>query len=282
MKRTSFIILSLLVSSILLSSCRGEYGYAQQLLSKHQHNRKSATEKIYVCLPTEVIHTNSSLGEVKDFAAMSEGQQDSVILSLTKVLNKIDDSLYLYYFNQSFLYTLSRTCIPIVLVSDESKLPAPSPEIFTISIPQLEAEEYVEKKISHFTTRNGNYFSYSYNLQHFSTNAWFLFGGDSNTYFKNKEIAETFRGVVDKLSRQTNQATLKAHIEHVTPGDVYNNAYSLGEECALYYIEYLLARYAHEKNGTKEYYYFYNRWLNEVDHASPYEQIASPFDKLEM
>lgn len=282
MKRTSLIILSLLMASLLFCSCRGEYGHAQHLLRKHEHNRKSATEKIYVSLPTEVIHTNSSLGEVKNFALMDESQQDSVILSLTKVLDKINDSLYLYYFNQSFLYTLSRTCLPIVLVSDETKLPSPTAEIFTINIPQLEAEEYVEKKMSHFSTRNGSYFSYSYNLQHFSTNAWFLFGGDSTTYFKNKEIAETFKGVVNSLSRQTNQAKLNAHIEHITPGDAYNNAAQLGEECALYYIEYLLTRYAHEKNGTERFYYIYDPWLNDVDYAIPYKQRQPTFDKIEM
>lgn len=271
----------LLLTGLLTASCSSDYSCAKSFLNKHKRGSASATEKIYVCLPQSVIHTNTSLNAVSNFPYLTERQQDSVITALTALLNKIDDSVFLSQFNSALLYTISRTNVPIVLVDDETQLPAPSDQVLTLNIPQLEAEEYLQKRRSDFSTRGGTYYAYDYDLRHFSTNAWFVFGGDSNVYFKNLEISETFKGTVKQLSQRDKKATIDGHFNRIAMGNVYQTARDLGTLCGTLYVERVLTQYVRSKRGSNSEYFYYQPKTNDIGSEKPYKDgIAEGFERL--
>lgn len=272
MKR--FIQLCLLAYIVVCcASCTSEYSLASGFLNKFERQKKDATEKIYVCLPKEVLHTNSSLNDIEDFSQLGERQQDSVISSLTAILNKVNDSIFLSQFNQSLLYNMSQSNIPIVLVPEESQLPVADSQHFVLNIVQLEAEEYLQKSLSDFSTRNGTYYKYYYDLRHFSTNVWLKFNAPDttkNVYFKNYELADHFNGKVTKI--KDGQATIKSHFDRIGINDAYYTARVLGAECAEIFIERLLTDHIKAKKGSNEYYYFYDPASNEIISSTSYEE----------
>ncbi len=271
------------MTCLLLGACSSDYHYANGFLRKFKHNKKNATEQIYVVLPHEVLHTNSSLNEVEDFPYLSTAQQDSVIDALTDLLDKVDDSIFLSQFNNAFLYTLSRARVPIVLVDNEGLLPNPDDNHLTVNIVQLEAEEFVQRNRSDFHTQKGTYYAYDYDLRHFSTNVWMKFDTRDSlgtVYFKNKEITDDFHGTVTALRNQ--KATLKTQFDRITLNDAYRTARQLGQECATLYIEKILTEYVSRQKGSTKSYFYYNPADNCIDVILPYEQGArSSFEKVE-
>ena len=280
-RRYISLIAVTLITGLLAVSCTTDYSCAKSFLNKHRRGSASATEKIYVCLPKEVVHTNTSLNEVTNFPYLTERQQDSVIASLTALLDKIDDSVFLSQFSSALLYTISRTNVPIVLVDDETRLPKASEQVYTLNIPQLEAEEFLQKRRSDFSTRNGVYYAYDYDLRHFSANAWFEFGGDSSVYFKNLEIAETFKGSVKKLSQQEKKATIDGHFNRIGLNNVYQTARDLGTLCGTLYVERVLTQYIRSRRGSNSEYFYYLPKTNDIGQEVPYKEgMAEGFDKL--
>ena len=229
-----------------------------------------------------VIHTNSSLNEVEDFAFLTESAQDSVIAAKTRILDKIDDSIFLDQFNSAFLYTLSRLRVPIVLVDNPSQLPTADDNHFTVHIAQLEAEEYIKHSRSDFYTNKGNYYAYDYDLTHFATNVWLrIDANDSNdvVYFKSDEASDSFRGTVTSL--KDGKATLKTDFSRITLNDAYYVARSLGRLCATLYVEKLLTEYVCRTKGTNKHYFYYNPIENSIDVVMPYTMGAKEsFEKM--
>lgn len=265
-----------LVLTMLLPGCKSDMHYASSFI-RHADS-KNSTAKIYVVLPTEVIHSNSSLNEVEDFAYLSERQQDSVIGSVTAILDKLNDSIFISQFSNAFLYTLSRLRMPIVLCQSASQLPVADSNTFIVNIVQLEAEEFVQPSRSDFRTRKGVYYAYKYNLRHFSTNAWFQFGND-DVYFKNNEVSERFNGVVTKLKDQ--KATLRSKFERIGVNEAYSSARTLGTECATLYVEKMLTDYVRLKKGTNNSYFYYDAYANKIPVVVPYEDgVKESFQKL--
>lgn len=255
------------------TSCQSEYNLADGFLRKFERQKKDATEKIYVCLPKEVLHTNSSLNDIEDFPLLGEQQQDSVIASLTAILNKLNDSIFLSQFNQSMLYAMSQSNIPIVVVQDEAQLPTADSQHFTFNVVQLEAEEYLQKSFSDFSTRNGTYYNYGYDLRHFSTNVWVKLNARDTSqavYFKNHELADRFSGTVTQIKDGT--ATMKSHFDRIGTNDAYYSARVLGTECAELFIERLLTDYVKAKKGSNEYYYLYSPAANEITDGIDYKE----------
>lgn len=280
--RKYLYILTVLSIIMLMSSCSSDLHYANSFLRKFERNKASASEKIFVLLPQTVIHTNSSLNEVPGFSLMSETEQDSVIASLTKILDKLDDSIFIDQFNKSFLFTLSRSRIPIVVVNDRNQMPAADDQHFTVEIVQLEAEEYVRHRRSDFRTRKGMYYAYDYDLSHFSTNVWLrLDARDTNDqiYFKNVETSEHFRGTVTSINE--GKATMKTNFERIDVNDAYRVARRLGSICATLYVEKILTEYVCRTKGTARAYFYYNPQYNGIDEVVPYDEgIKESFEKL--
>ena len=257
-----------------------EYHYAQNYVDKFKWNRPNATEKIYVCLPKEVIHTNSSLNAVADFPYLSEREQDSIIASLTEILDKINDSIFLQQFTESMLYTIGKIRTPIVIVENESQLPKADSNHFVLNVVQLEAEEFLENSRSSFSTNMGNYYAYDYTLRHFSTNAWFKFDQpDTSIYFKNNEVAENFQGVVTSIKDM--KATLKGHFDRINVNNAYQSARDLGAYCGQLYIEQILHTYVRRFTGGNQYYMYYNIDGEYVETMIPYaEGMKDSFEKI--
>lgn len=246
-------------------SCSSEAGLADSYLNKFKKEKKSATEQIYVCLPKEVMHTNSSLNDIEDFPQLSEKQQDSVIASLTAILDKVNDSLFLSRFNQSLLYYLSRANIPVVVVNDESLLPVADSQHFTFNVVQLEAEEYLQQNYCDFSTRSGAYYKYGYDLRHFSVNAWVKMDAHDTVqtvYFKNQERADKFHGTVTQI--KDGKATLNSHFDRIGVNDAYSAASVLAYSCATAFINRILNNYIKSQKGTPTYYYYYDPVHQEV------------------
>lgn len=280
--RKQLYILTVLSFILLLSSCSSDLHYANAFLRKFERNKASATEQIYVSLPRTLIHTNSSLNEVPGFSLMSEREQDSVIASLTRFLDKVDDSIFLDQFNKAFLFTLSRTRIPIVVVNDRSQLPMADDQHFTVDIVQIEAEEYVQRQRSDFRTKKGMYYAYDYDLHHFATNVWLRLDPRDTidqVYFKNDEISDDFRGTVKSIKE--GKATLKTDFDRIDINDVYRSARRLGSACATLYVEKILAEYVCRSKGTNQSYFFYNPGFNGIEEVIPYDEgIKESFEKL--
>ncbi len=275
-------VLTLLLSLLLLTSCSSDLYYAGSFLYKFERSKPTATEKIYVHLPQELIHTNSSLNNIAGFMLMSEHEQDSVIGSKTKILDKIDDSIFLSQFSSAFLFTLSRTRIPIVLVDDASNMPVADDQHLTVDFVQMEAEEFLEPCTSSFRTRKGLDYRYDYDLRHFALNVWLkLDARDSvgNIYFKNEEVEESFHGVVNSL--EEGHATMRTSFDRITVNDAYRVARRLGSLCATLYVEKVLTEYVCRTKGTNHTYFLYDAGMNTIEDVIPYsEGIKESFEKL--
>lgn len=282
MKRPVLLIVATALLA-LLCSCKGDFYYANSFLRKFERNKSTATEQIYVSLPREVLHTNSSLNTVPGFSLMSVREQDSVIASLTHVLDKLDDSIFLAQFNQAFLFTLSRTRIPIVVVDHPSQLPKADDQHFVINFVQFEAEEFVEPHRSDFRTKKGMYYAYDYDLRHFCTNVWIqLDARDSlgEVYFKNDEVEESFHGAITSI--QDGKATLKTDFDRIDVNDAYRLARRLGSYCATLYVEKMLTEYVCRSKGSTQYYFIYNPGYNAIEEILPYDEgVKDSFDKVQ-
>lgn len=279
--RKLYISLSVIVL-FALTGCSSDLYYASTFINKFERQSDKAVEQIYVALPQGVIHTNSSLNEVAGFMFMNEREQDSVIASKTAILNRVDDSILLSQFSSAFLYALSRTKIPIVVVSDPSKLPVADDQHFTVNFVQMELEEYLQPNESRFTTRSGVNYSYPYQLRHLSLNAWMQLDARdtlSEVYFRNREVEESFRGTVTSL--RDGKATLKTHFDRLAPADAYRTAWNLGIECATLYVEKILSEYVCRTKGTNQTYFYYNPACNCIEDVVPYDEgIKTSFEKM--
>ena len=270
------------VAVAVLCSCSSDFYYASSFIRKFDLEKSTATEQIYVALPKGVIHTNSSLNSIAGFMFMSEHEQDSVIASKTQILDKLDDSIFLEQFSGAFLYTLSRSKIPVVVVDDERKLPKADDQHFTVNIVQIEAEEYLQPSRSEFTTRGGLKYSYDYDLRHFATHVWLrLDARDSMdaVYFKNDEVGESFKGIVTSLKE--GKATMTTRFDHIDVNDAYRLAQRLGSQCATLYIEKILTEYVCRTKGTNESYFYYDPGNNCIEQILPYDEgVKESFEKL--
>ena len=279
MKKT---ILLIPLFAMFFTSCTTDWYYAGAFLNKFEMQKASATEQIYVVLPKSVIHTNSSLNDIAGFMFMSEREQDSIIASKTAILNRLDDSIFLSQFNEAFLYVLSRTKMPVVVVDDESRLPVADDQHFTVNIVQVEAEEYMQPSQSRFATRGGTKYAYDYQLRHFSMNVWLRLDARDTAdalFFKNREIEESFHGTVTSL--QNGKATMKTHFDRIGVGDAYQTAYAFGAQCATLYVEKILSEYVCRAKGTNKTYFYYSPSCNCIEEIVPYDEgIKTSFEKM--
>lgn len=255
-----------------MSSCTSDLYYAGSFLYKFDRGSEDATERIYVSLPKEVIHTNSSLNDIPGFMFMSEYEQDSVIASKTAILDKVDDSIFLSQFNNYFLYTLSSARIPIVLVDDAAMLPKADDQHFVVDLTQLELEEYLHPQRSDFTTRKGYYYYYDCDLRHLYVNLWLRFdvSDTSELFFLGNGAEENFHGTVVTLN--DGQATMKVDFERINVNEAYNLARRLGYQCATLYVERMLTEYVRRAKGSNNYYFIYNPAGNYIDDFIFYEE----------
>ena len=271
-KKTAHILFYPLLIVLALSSCSSETYYASSYLYKFQRGSDDATERIYVSLPKEVIHTNSSLNDIPGFMLMSEHEQDSVIASKTAILDKVDDNIFLSQFNSYFLYTLSRANIPIVLVDDVSQLPKADDQHLVVDLAQLELEEYLEPQRSDFSTRKGYYYYYDYELRHLNLNLWLRFdvSDSAEVFFVGDGMDENFHGTVVSLGDGT--AKMKVDYEHIDVNHAYSLARQLGSHCATLYIERLVTNYIRSMKGSNVHYFIYNPSYNYFDDMIWYEE----------
>lgn len=275
-------IITLGLITLLLASCTSDYHYASSFLRKFERGSGDATECIYVKLPTNVIHTNSSLNDIVGFAYLPEQWQDSIIASKTKILDKVNDSIFTSQFSNMFLFALSRTRIPIVIVPQGMPMPKADDQHFTVDFVQMEMEEYEEPTRSDFTTRRGSYYAYDYVLRHFATHVWLKLDAQDSlgtVYFVSNETSEAFHGTVTSLV--DGKATMKTSFDRINVNDAYSLARRLGYLCAKMYVEKILAEYVCRTKGTNESYFFYDPSMNMIDDVIPYDEgIRYSFEKL--
>lgn len=268
-KRLLFIAISLMLFA--LSSCTADYYYAGSYLNKFERGKDDATERIYVSLPREVYHTNSSLNDIPGFMLMSEYEQDSVIASKTAILDKVNDDIFLSQFTSYFLYTLSQFCVPIILVQDPSELPKADDQHLVVDLAQIEIEELLEPQRADFSTRKGYYYFYDYDLRHLAVNLWLRFDASDSAevYFLGNGVDETFHGTV--VSLDEGQAKMKTQFERINVNDAYRLARELGTHCATLYVERLVTEHVRRVKGTNEWYFIYNPAGNYFDDMILYE-----------
>lgn len=269
-KRLLFIAISLMLFA--LSSCTADYYYAGSYLNKFERGKDDATERIYVSLPREVYHTNSSLNDIPGFMLMSEYEQDSVIASKTAILDKVNDDIFLSQFTSYFLYTLSQFCVPIILVQDPSELPKADDQHLVVDLAQIEIEELLEPQRADFSTRKGYYYFYDYDLRHLAVNLWLRFDASdsADVYFLGNGVDETFHGTV--VSLDEGQAKMKTQFERINVNDAYRLARELGTHCATLYVERLVTEHVRRVKGTNEWYFIYNPAGNYFDDMILYEK----------
>lgn len=269
-KRLLFIAISLMLFA--LSSCTADYYYAGSYLNKFERGKDDATERIYVSLPREVYHTNSSLNDIPGFMLMSEYEQDSVIASKTAILDKVNDDIFLSQFTSYFLYTLSQFCVPIILVQDPSELPKADDQHLVVDLAQIEIEELLEPQRADFSTRKGYYYFYDYDLRHLAVNLWLRFDASdsADVYFLSNGVDETFHGTV--VSLDEGQAKMKTKFERINVNDAYRLARELGTHCATLYVERLVTEHVRRVKGTNEWYFIYNSAGNYFDDMILYEK----------
>lgn len=269
-KRLLFIAISLMLFA--LSSCTADYYYAGSYLNKFERGKDDATERIYVSLPREVYHTNSSLNDIPGFMLMSEYEQDSVIASKTAILDKVNDDIFLSQFTSYFLYTLSQFCVPIILVQDPSELPKADDQHLVVDLAQIEIEELLEPQRADFSTRKGYYYFYDYDLRHLAVNLWLRFDASdsADVYFLGNGVDETFHGTV--VSLDEGQAKMKTQFERINVNDAYRLARELGSHCATLYVERLVTEHVRRVKGTNEWYFIYNPAGNYFDDMILYEK----------
>lgn len=242
-------------------------------------DKTKKTERIYVCLPTEVIHTNQTLNQMDNFMRLSEKLQDSIIKADTRFLNLLDDDKFIDNFAKNLVYHLERFGIPVTIVFNESELPQPmNGKIFTMNIVQIEAEEFLKQSRSEFTENDGTYYHYDYKLNGFSTNIWCKFSGGTDVYYKNFEVMDVFEGKIDKI--QNKQASISGRFNRITMNDVYNTALRAGKTSAVLFAEKIINDYV-KQQGYNDGYFVYLPEANEIIKASSvYGESPRNFKKL--
>ena len=272
MQKRRLLNIAVLLMLVGLSSCSTDFYYAGSYLTKFERGKEDATERIYVSLPQEVYHTNSSLNDIPGFMFMSEYEQDSVIASKTAILDKVNDDIFLSQFTSYFLYTLSKFCIPIILVRDASELPKADDQHLVVDLAQIEIEELLEPQRSDFTTRKGYYYYYDYDLRHLAVNLWLRFDAtdSADVYFLGNGVDETFHGTVVTLNE--GEAKMKVDFERINVNDAYRLARELGTQCATLYVERLVTEHVRRVKGNNDWYFIYNPDGNYFDDMIFYEQ----------
>ncbi len=254
-----------LVSVSLIASCVSVNEVASEYLENLPTQKDGPAAKIYVCLPTQVVHTNQTLNQIDGFSLMPISVQDSIIKSETKLLNKLNDEAFMRQFSENLIYHLRRTGIDVEIVKDEASLPKSGEKTFVLNIPQIEAEEFVKKSRSEFVDVDRTYYHYDYDLKGFSTNVWFIFNTPDTTsdvYYKGFEIMDSFDGYVDKV--KNNKASIKGTFKRINVNDVYNTAAKAGKQTAVLFVEKIINDYVRTKGYSTNNYYMYNPVNNTV------------------
>lgn len=280
MKNKNVLIVCVLLSMVFVG-CKSDLYYAGSYLYKFGRAKGNATEQIYVALPSKVIHTNSSLNEIAGFMFMSEHEQDSVISSKTAILDKIDDSIFISQFSEMFLFVLSRTHIPVVVVQSEASLPKADDNHIVVDFVQMEAEEYVKPETSGFETRRGSKFSYDYMLRHFSLGVWLRFDNadTAQVFYKDASVDDDFHGTVTSLNGD--KANMRTSFDRIDVNDAYRLARDLGYQCGTLFVERLLVDHVRAMKGSNNLYFLYDPAYNTIDDFVPYDDgIKWQFEKL--
>lgn len=263
---------TLLLAAICCCACSSEKDLAKSFVEKFSTRSYTPTEKIYVCLPQTVVHTNQTLNQIEDFANLDYDTQDSVIIANTALLDKINDEIFLQQFNDNLVYNISRLGIPMEIVSDPALMPKAVPnKIFTINILQIEAEEYVQRTRSDYEDKN-NYYYYDYDLRGFSTNVWYLLNDTATSeenivvYFKNFETMDEFNGSIKKI--ENGKALGVGRFDRINVNDTYRSAYRAGAISAKKFCEKIINEYVKDNIKGKKplYYYYYNPVDNTIEH----------------
>ena len=257
-------IMSLLSIVLVLASCTSEKELALSYVEKFSLKGYKPVEKIYVCLPNSVLHTNQTLNQIDDFVDLDYDVQDSVIVANTKILNRINDSIFLQQFNDNLIYNLGRLGIPVEVVDDPILMPkAVKNKVFTLYILQLEAEEFVKRTRSDYEDNKNNlYYYYDYDLKGFSTNVWYLLndtvdGDNKDVYFKNFETIDEFEGTIKEI--KGNKALGVGVFDKIDVNDAYLMAYRAGAISAKKFCEKIINDYVRENvKGLPAYYYYFN------------------------
>ncbi|MBP5327325.1 MAG: hypothetical protein J6Y98_05375 [Bacteroidales bacterium] len=268
-------------SLIAFVGCKSDLYIAGSYLSKFERAKDNATEQIFVKLPASVMHTNSSLNEIAGFMFMSEHEQDSIIQSKTAILDKIDDSIFIAQFSEMFLFVLSRTHIPVVVVPSSSLLPRADSNHIVVDFVQMEAEEYLKPESSGFETRRGSKFSYDYLLRHFSLGVWLRFDNDDSAqvFYKDGGVDDEFHGTVTSL--KGDKASMRTSFDRIDVNDAYRLARDMGYQCATLMVERMLVDHVREKKGANDFYFLYNPSYNTIEDVVPYDEgIKWQFEKL--
>lgn len=263
---------ALLLAVICCCACSSEKDLAKSFVEKFSMKSYTPTEKIFICLPQAVVHTNQTLNQMENFADLDYDTQDSVIKANTALLDKINDEIFLQQFNDNLVYNIGRLGIPIEIVTDPALMPKAVPnKIFTINILQIEAEEYVQKTRSDYEDKN-NYYYYDYDLRGFSTNVWYLLNDTSSSednmvvYFKNFETIDEFDGSIKKV--ENGKALGKGRFDRINVNDTYRSAYRAGAISAKKFCEKIINEYVKDNIKGKKplYYYYYNPVDNSIEH----------------
>lgn len=248
------------IAAMSLASCLSSNEMASEYLEKFPGDKDFPQVKIYVCLPTEVIHTNQTLNQIDNFLYLSPSVQDSIIIANTKFLNRIDDKVFLQQFTDNLLYHLRRTGAQVEAVADRNAIPRTGENCFVLNIPQIEAEEFIKKSRSEFVEKNGTYYHYDYVLNGYSTNVWYLFGNDTNAvYYKNFEIMDKFKGQVEEVKNK--KASVTGKFRRININDVYEDVAFAGKRTAILFVEKIVSEYLASK-GRDNTYYIYNPIYN--------------------
>ena len=112
-------------------------------------------------------------------------------------------------------------------------------------------------------------------MRHFAANVWLrLDAADSNgaVCFHNCEIEDHFQGTVTAL--KDGKATLKTDFDRIDVNDAYEIARKLGSECAILYVEKILAEYVCRTKGTNSTYFYYNPVYNYIEDIDDYSEGA--------
>ena len=286
MKHIGFLFMGI---ALCITACTSEKELANKFVEKFSMKSYNPTEKIYVSLPTSVIHTNQTLNQIENFLELDYDIQDSVIAAHTTILNTLDDKIFLQQFNDNLLYHLKRFGIPVVVVADPKDMPkAVANKIYTLQILQIEAEEFEKKSRSDFEDNTNNmYYYYDYDLKGFSTNVWYLINDTTSAadkkdvYFKNFETIEQFEGTINTI--KNNVAHGKGKINKLTVNDAYSEAYKAGAITADKFCEMIINDFVKSMiKGLPSYYYYYNpvsKTVNPYDYQ--YYKDTDSFIKIE-
>lgn len=286
MKRIGFLLMGI---ALCITACTSEKELADNFVEKFSMKSYIPTEKIYVSLPTSVIHTNQTLNQIENFLDLDYDAQDSIIAVHTTILNTLDDKIFLQQFNDNLLYHLKRFGIPVEVVADPNDMPkAVANKIYTLQILQIEAEEFEKKSRSDFEDNTNNmYYYYDYDLKGFSTNVWYLINDTTQStdkkdvYFKNFEIIERFEGTINTI--KNNVAHGKGRITKLTVNDAYSEAYKAGAITADKFCEIIINDYVGSMiKGVPLYYYYYNPVSKTVTpYSYQYYKDSDSFMKIE-